>query len=686
LVPAVVLAWLGYRQLRYEAFYLHQSMAVELTGRIDRRAAELFTAENEKSFVDFGFLIIGDGNFVQRSPLSAYPVTGQIPGLVSYFQVDSEGEFSTPLLPGKVAQDDGSSKGELSADEFAGRLALEDRARSLLAGSLSEDKKMEEKKRTDASPAIDEIVVEEQEAEPPARLYRQQVELAEGQKVFDRFNAPKAKADSALGNVRELRLKETYEHLASSNEAAVSVGLSSEVRSPAMPSAAPVALDPSADSPAEKDSLSGLNDQVRRDADVSAGFEEVGRRLEKSVALSEAPPGDRVADLEQLPLTIFESEVDPFRFDLLDEDHFVLYRNVWRDQQRFVQGAIIEREVFIEGLIGSLFRGTSLAGVASLIVAHRGEVLHTYLGRSSTGYASRASDITGTLLYQTRLTMPVNDIELIFGFDQLPTGPGGTLIGWTTLVFLALLMGGFALLYRLGVKQIALGEQQQDFVSAVSHELKTPLTSIRMYGEILKAGWASEEKKRGYYEFIFDESERLTRLINNVLRLARFDRNGSDLDLEPITVSELVDLARSKIASQIAQAGFELVEDHQKLDLEVEADSDAFVQIVINLVDNALKFSNGSDQKKVVFSSRLRDPAWVEFSVRDYGPGIPKDQMKKIFRLFYRTERELTRETVGTGIGLALVHELVTAMGGSVDVRNAEPGAEFLVRLPLQQS
>ena len=92
-------------------------------------------------------------------------------------------------------------------------------------------------------------------------------------------------------------------------------------------------------------------------------------------------------------------------------------------------------------------------------------------------------------------------------------------------------------MYRLGVKQIRLTRQQQDFVSAVSHELKTPLTSIRMYGEILREGWADEEKKKTYYAYIHDESERLSRLISNVLQLARMTRNELRIDLKPVTVS-----------------------------------------------------------------------------------------------------------------------------------------------------
>jgi signal transduction histidine kinase len=99
--------------------------------------------------------------------------------------------------------------------------------------------------------------------------------------------------------------------------------------------------------------------------------------------------------------------------------------------------------------------------------------------------------------------------------------------------------------------------------------------------------------------------------------------------------------------------------------------------MIINLVDNAIKFSKSAEHKLIEISSEISGHNRILFSVRDYGPGIPKDQMKKIFQLFYRSESELTRETVGTGIGLAIVHQLAIAMDGSVDMINAEPGAEF---------
>lgn len=256
------------------------------------------------------------------------------------------------------------------------------------------------------------------------------------------------------------------------------------------------------------------------------------------------------------------------------------------------------------------------------------------------------------------------------------------LLGWVTVILAAVLSGGVLLMYRFGVGQIRLTRQQQDFVSAVSHELKTPLTSIRMYGEMLKAGWADDAKKQVYYDYIHGEAERLSRLIENVLQLARLTRNAEAVELERVKAGELLAVVRSKVDTQVERSGFVLELQSDVPDAELLVNADAFTQVIINLVDNAVKFSASAERKVVEIACRRERDGGVLFTVRDYGPGIPKGQMKKIFELFYRPPNELTRETVGTGIGLALVRQLVSAMHGRVEVRNCAPGAEFRVSFP----
>jgi signal transduction histidine kinase len=486
-----------------------------------------------------------------------------------------------------------------------------------------------------------------------------------GQAAFDRLNtanvpgeqAYKQQTASTLGRVEDLKLDDRYQS-----------GVAGEI--PRQVTATRPAV---AAKRARKES-SALPEAVGGSAVTSP----------EGMREANAPAPDALRMHNAIRIRTFESEIDPFEFSLLDSGHFVLFRKVWRDGQRYIQGALIEQQPFVQGLIEPMFLDTALSTMSDLLVAWRGDVLSAFSGQAARTYLSSTEELRGTLLYQTRLSAPLGELELILSITRLPAGAGGRLITWLAAILLLVLCGGFYLMYRLGAGQIDLARQQQDFVSAVSHELKTPLTSIRMYGEMLREGWATEEKKKIYYDYIFDESERLSRLISNVLQLARMTRNHLQIDTRSLAVAALMDDLRARISSQVERAGFRLnfncgPEAGQAI---IEVDADGFAQIFINLVDNAIKFSAAAQQKVIdIGCQQLRDGS-VQFSVRDYGPGVPRDQMKKIFRLFYRSENELTRETVGTGIGLALVRQLARAMGGQVDVINREPGAEFRLNMP----
>jgi signal transduction histidine kinase len=208
-----------------------------------------------------------------------------------------------------------------------------------------------------------------------------------------------------------------------------------------------------------------------------------------------------------------------------------------------------------------------------------------------------------------------------------------------------------------------------------------------MYSEMLQAGWVDDIKRKSYYDFILNESERLTRLINNVLQLAKMTRNDLQPDLKCQTVGELLDGIQSKVVSQIQRAAFELKLscDQNTAQVRLMVNPDWLMQIMINLVDNAIKFSTKADTKIIEIGCQPLSNGYLQFKVRDFGPGIAKDQMKKIFKLFYRSENELTRETVGTGIGLALSHQLAISMKGTIDVSNVNPGAEFKINLPIEK-
>jgi signal transduction histidine kinase len=620
-VPAGVLVAQAYGQLKWEAFRGTQLAAEELAARIDAALRAAIAVEDARSFGDWSFLVVeGDAaaNFVQRSPLSVFPVTSAVPGVLGYFQVDAAGKLTTPLLPepGVTAASYG-----IAPDEHAARAARVAELREVLAQNRL-------------------VRATRDDAPVPVEPQREQA-------AFDRLAAGVA------------------------------------------PPPARAARAPASVAPAERDARAEVA-AVRNAAEDVAAREAVGDERQKRVEQALVPQASLearslesvVTEAPKLELSVrtFESEVDPFEVGVLDTGHLVLFRNVWRDGQRYIQGALVDRGAFVAAVIEAPYRASSVAGVAGLGVTLQGRALDTLAGPTAP-YASAPAELAGTLLHRARLSPPFGDLELAFVVTALPRAPGAALLAWMAVTLAVVLCGGFALMYRFAAGQMRLARQQQDFVSAVSHELKTPLTSIRMYGEMLKAGWADDAKKLVYYDYIHSESERLSRLIENVLQLARLKRNTQRFELKPAAVAELLDMVRSKVGTQVERAGFELtLRNDTPAGTEVVVDADAFAQIFINLVDNALKFAAAAERKVVVIAARREGDGGVLFTVRDFGPGVPKGQMTKIFELFYRAENELTRETVGTGIGLALVQQLAAAMRATVDIRNCEPGAEFRLR------
>jgi signal transduction histidine kinase len=649
-LPTVVLIAQTRRQIQWETFHQYQTLAEEVAARIDAELQRLVAAEEARSTADYRFAVVAGApavsNLVQRSPLAGFPVVSEFPGVIGYFEIDADGEFSSPLLPPLL--DDPAQWG-MDAAEFAQRQALRENLREILSRNQLVERRRDRDALAQSAATVAEGAVAD--AVSPAKdeaAVLSELASASGQAAFDKLNAPASTVTRAkrndLGRVEDLPIAQNYEREAAQTQAASA-------------SQRKVGLD--------------YQQQLR------------APRKEQN-ALPEQLPEANVVD-RRTPATrvrIFESEVDPFEFSLLDSGHGVLFRKVWTDGRRTIQGAIVSQPALLEQAVAAPFSATALAQMSDLVIAWDGDVLKAV--RNAAADPAEPQALAGELLYQTRLSAPLGGFQLLWTIDTLPAGAGARVVGWSGVVLFAVLTLGFLALYRLGLRQITLARLQQDFVSAVSHELKTPLTSIRMYAEMLREGWAGEDRKRGYYEFIHDESERLSRLIANVLQLARLERNELHLELKPVAVAALMDMLRSRVHAQIERAGFECsyTIDPACVARELDVDVDAFIQIVINLVDNALKFSAGSARRALEISVRARDASTVAWSVRDHGPGVPKAQAKKIFELFYRSGSELTRETTGTGIGLALVRQLARAMHGEVEVVQRDPGAEFVLVLP----
>jgi signal transduction histidine kinase len=249
-----------------------------------------------------------------------------------------------------------------------------------------------------------------------------------------------------------------------------------------------------------------------------------------------------------------------------------------------------------------------------------------------------------------------------------------------SVVLLAVTLG-LASLWHNARTQLKLAQKKDDFISAVSHELRTPLTSIRMYSEMLEKNWVkSQDKATEYYRNMRQESERLSRLIENVLDFSRIQRGRKKYAFRVGDLNECVAKVVEMMSPHAAQKGFTIRAELGRVEPSA-FDGDAVTQIVVNLLDNAIKYARNAEDKTIIVRTG-NDDRFVLIEVEDRGPGVPHRQRKKIFEQFYRAGAEATRETTGTGLGLALVKKFAEAHNGFVEIINAKPtGAIFRVAL-----
>ncbi len=233
--------------------------------------------------------------------------------------------------------------------------------------------------------------------------------------------------------------------------------------------------------------------------------------------------------------------------------------------------------------------------------------------------------------------------------------------------------------------QLQLARKKDDFISAVSHELRTPLTSIRMYSEMLEKNWVkSKDRIIEYYRNMRAESERLSRLIENVLDFSRIQRGRKRYDFHLGDLNTAVEEVVAMMRPYAAQKGLAVKTELGEFGPSA-FDRDAVTQIVVNLLDNAIKYAPNAADKTITLRTR-REDGFVYIEVEDHGPGIPHRERRKIFEEFYRIGAEATRETTGTGLGLALVKRFAEAHDGFVEILSARPsGVIFRVALAARR-
>jgi signal transduction histidine kinase len=250
------------------------------------------------------------------------------------------------------------------------------------------------------------------------------------------------------------------------------------------------------------------------------------------------------------------------------------------------------------------------------------------------------------------------------------------------LLIAGILIFGLILTVRTVSHELELARMKSDFVSTISHEFKSPLTSIRQLAEMLHSGRVpSEERRQKYYDVLLEQSERLSLLIENVLNFAKIEEGRRKFVFVTTDITSLLEDLVSSAQERVRHVGFDVqLEAADALPL-VMADSEALSQALNNVIDNAIKYS-GTEKKVEVRA--YREDHYLVITVQDFGIGIEKGERGKIFDRFYRGGDELTRTVKGSGLGLTLVKQIVEAHHGSVQVES-EPGqgSTFSIKLPL---
>jgi two-component system phosphate regulon sensor histidine kinase PhoR len=238
--------------------------------------------------------------------------------------------------------------------------------------------------------------------------------------------------------------------------------------------------------------------------------------------------------------------------------------------------------------------------------------------------------------------------------------------------------GSVAVLHDLTDSE-SIEKTRRDFIANVSHELRTPLTSIQGYAETLLDGEPAVETQRDFLEIIRKNASRMTRLTEDLLILARVESGDKKLQLRPVSADELLRDASDYFRDSRADSGMTLDVVNEGLKL-VSADRDAVFQVFSNLIDNACKYA--AQGGRILIGAHDVE-GFVQFYVRDFGPGIASEHLPRLFERFYRVDKARSRESGGTGLGLAIAKHIILAHGGTIAADSElNHGCTFVFSIP----
>lgn len=388
--------------------------------------------------------------------------------------------------------------------------------------------------------------------------------------------------------------------------------------------------------------------------------------------VAESMPGVSGADR-------FQVEVAPLQAVAIDDGRVFIFRRIGIDSQIYRQGFVLRLQPFLDHLFAVHYDTQPIARYARLTLNAAG--LDAFRDRTGSGLGTDAGDwIAGR-----SFPAPFGFLSAEMRAVSLPPSPARQTLTLALAILGIVMVAGLVTIYHSARTVMDLSERRSQFVSAVTHELKTPLTNIRMYIEMLEQGIAATpEREQEYFGILSSESARLSGLINNVLELSRLEKQTRRFDLKEGDLTDVLADVQSVTAESLAREGYDLTVRSGRLPV-FTYDREVLVQVLINLMENSIKFGRHLPDKHIVIAARTED-GWVKLTVSDTGPGIPRRSLKQVFDDFYRVDNDRVRTTGGTGLGLALVKKFILAMGGRVAAENnTGPGCTISLSLPANR-
>ena len=623
-IPMAYVIWQTYTRMVQEEKAQLSYFSETLFDEMEKFLAELIRNEEQRAVEEYYHTLAREGSDARRSPLARMP---EQPYILGYFQNNPDGSFQTPLVADikQVPED----KRPL-IDELAKINSVFNLKKFSIPASPPE---------LEAAPAMPLIVDEKN---------NDKAGLADRYISKTTRKAPKTYLGEKKVQTQEITAQQ-----------ALNIITEDQRRQVRQEDAGPFSSLFNSDGTTTRDPAENWASGNVRRSDYGDIRHEDGNRL-PDAAMSRR----------------FQVEVAPFQSVFITADEVFIFRRIAISNQIYRQGFVIDVPEFLNYLADNQFKTQPLADFMTLRMQT--------MGPDNKKNVIQVGPAAGMPKFfaQRRFPAPFSLFSASLQARAIPTSPARGPLNAALAILGTVMVFGLLAIYKSTRTVVDMSERRSQFVSSVTHELKTPLTNIRMYIEMIEQGIAATPEREQEYLHVLDaESARLSRLINNVLELAKLEKKQRRFQYQEGELADVFAEVNLIMSQKLKQEGFSLTIDTGQVPA-FAFDREVLIQLLVNLIENSIKFGKQSQDRHLALSAGLQGDD-VRIALADTGPGIPRKALRKVFDDFFRVDNELTRTTGGTGIGLALVKKFVDAMGGKVwAANNTGPGCTISILLP----